>query len=75
MNLLPDTLQSNQFAGVKPETTTSRTVLLKIGGYDLSSDWESEIPNVVDDSFLQRKGGIFGFPLLEQPSHLGFGDT
>jgi hypothetical protein len=74
MNALPTSLQSTQFAGIEPDRSSARTVSLKIGGYDLSSGREGEIPNIVDDAFLKRKSGVFGFPLLEQSDHLGFGN-
>jgi hypothetical protein len=48
---------------------------LKIGGYDLGPDRQGEVPNFVDDSFLQRESGIFGFPLLEESAHLGIAQS
>jgi hypothetical protein len=63
------------FAGTPPDVADAAPVLLKIDGYDLAPFREGEIPDVVDDSFLQRKSGVFGFPLPEKSDHLTFAET
>lgn len=70
MNLIesPDVIQ---FAGDPSNAEDIRTLSLEVGGYDLRALGELEIPYVVDDAFLQRKSGIFGFALLEKTDHLG----
>jgi hypothetical protein len=60
----------NQFAGKPPTGDDERTVSLKVGGYDISACGENEIPNIVDDAFLKRESGVFGFPLLEKSHDL-----
>jgi hypothetical protein len=63
-----------QFAG-RPEDVglalSQTSVSLKIGGYQLRPNWQDEIPNVVDNFFLQRESGVFDFPLLEKNAYLG----
>ena len=48
-------------------------VLREFGRYDWGAQGQGKIPNLVNDSFLQRKSGIFGFPLLQEGEQLGLG--
>jgi hypothetical protein len=58
-----------QYAGQRPDPEEGRSVSLKVGGYQLRSSRQDEIPNAVDDSFLKRASGAFGFTLLKKVEH------
>ena len=42
----------------------------KIGGYDLGTGRQREIPNIADETFLNRESGVFGCSLLEKSQYL-----
>ena len=42
----------------------------KNGGYDLGTGRQREIPNIADETFLNRESGVFGCSLLEKSQNL-----
>ena len=70
-------LPNGFFYGGAPENARGadleRRVSYKVSGYALGVRRQGKIPNLVDDAYLKRENGIFGFPLVEEGQRLGFG--
>ena len=48
-------------------------VLREFGRHDWGAQRQGKISDLMDEAFLNRKSGIFDFPLLKEGEHLGLG--